>query len=41
MLDNINDRVDDTTGKMKKTESRLDHFVANSSDRKVWCYIAL
>ena len=38
---NINDRVEHTEQKMKKIDSKLDHFVANTSDKKVWIYIAV
>ena len=37
----INERVEQTEVKMKKIDTRLDKFVANSSDKKVWCYIAI
>ena len=37
----LNDRVGETEAKMKKIDGRLDNFIANSSDKKVWCYIAV
>ena len=32
LTQNINDRVERTEQKMKKIDSKLDHFVANTSD---------
>ena len=40
MVQKINERVDQTEVKMKKIDSRLEQFVATSSNRKLWCYIA-
>mmetsp|Transcript_11352 Transcript_11352/g.19127 ORF Transcript_11352/g.19127 Transcript_11352/m.19127 type:complete len:95 (+) Transcript_11352:437-721(+) len=39
MTEKINERVEKTDAKMKKIDSRLDKFVVNSSDCKVWLYI--
>ena len=36
---NLNERVENTEIKMKKIDGKLDKFVANTSDKKVWWYI--
>ena len=41
LTEKLNQRVENTEIKMKKIDSKLDHFIANSSDRKVWIYIAI
>ena len=39
MTTKINQRVEETEIKMKKIDSRLEKFVANTSDKSVWWYI--
>ena len=41
MAEGINKRISETEVKMKKIDSRLEHFVATSSDTKVWIYIVV
>ena len=41
LTDKINQRVDNTEQKMRKLDGKLDQFVANTSDCKVWMYIVL
>ncbi len=39
--DRIIQRVEETEVRMKKISGKLESFVASSSDRKVWIYIAI